>query len=68
MNNPLNLSRRDDDITLSIARYQRDLDGSYMVELFVETEAGRTHVGNFVCFSEQELYQATEWCDLILGD
>lgn len=68
MNNPLNLSRRDQDPALSIARYQRDPAGLYTVELFVQTESTRVCVARFTCETEHELNEATEFCDLIIGE
>lgn len=68
MNNPLNLSRRDTDSALSIARYQQDPAGLYTVELFVQTELDRVCVARFTCETERELNEATNWCDLIIGE
>lgn len=68
MNNPLNLSRRDPDPALSIARYQQDSAGVYTVELFVQTESTRVCVARFICETEREFEQATEFCDLIIKE
>lgn len=70
MNNPLNLSRRDADNTLTVARY-RKLDGhpawAYTVELFVQNTADKmVHIASFNCATEREFEQATEWCDCVI--
>lgn len=70
MNNPLNLSRRDEDGAISIARYKK-LEGHpawlYTVELFVQTDMDkRTHIASFNCTTEREFEQAVEWCDYVI--
>lgn len=70
MNNPLNLSRRDADEALTVARY-RKLDDHpawvYTVELFVQNSADKmVHIASFNCADEFELEQATEFCDYII--
>ena len=70
MNNPLNLSRRDTDNSLTIARY-RKLNGhparEYVVELFVRNETNKmVHIASFNCATEREFEQATEWCDYVI--
>jgi len=38
----------------------------YTVELLVQTNGKLISIGGFNCRTEEELTQATEWCDYVL--
>lgn len=57
---------------MCIARYRKlenHPEWLYQVELLVLTNGKRVSIGGFNCRTEEELKQATEWCEFVIrGD